>query len=138
MSNPMPERRIAFVTVVVRSYDEAIDWYRDKLGFELIEDRPLGDGKRWVVVGPQGGHGPCLLLAQARGARQEEAIGDQAGGRVFLFLHTDNFRRDYHAMKARGVEFREVPREESYGIVAVFSDLCGNLWDLLQPTERNE
>lgn len=127
-------RRLALTTLLVHAYDEAIDWYRDKLGFTLVEDTPLGDGKRWVVMGPQSGEGACLLLARARGEAQAGAVGNQAGGRVFLFLHTDDFWRDYHAMRQRGVAFRETPREESYGTVAVFADLYGNLWDLLQPS----
>lgn len=131
------KRRIALVTIVVRAYDEAIAWYREKLAFELIEDTPLGNGKRWVVMGPQGREGACILLAQGRGAAQEAAIGNQTGGRVFLFLYTDDFWRDYRMMQARGVAFREEPRQERYGTVAVFADLYGNLWDLLQPADAN-
>ncbi|WEX10016.1 VOC family protein [Chelativorans sp. AA-79] len=133
-----PGRRIALTSLVVWDYDEAIAWYREKLGFRVIEDTRIGDGgKRWVVVGPQNAGGACLLLAKADGAAQEAAIGNQSGGRVFLFLHTDDFRRDHQAMQARGVVFREEPRRESYGIVAVFADLYGNLWDLLEPFDRN-
>jgi len=124
-------RAITTVSVLVADYDEAIAWYTQKLGFRLIEDTPLGPGKRWVVVGPEGG--VRLLLAQASGAAQQAAIGNQSGGRVFLFLETDDFDRDHAAMLSRGVEFRETPRREAYGTVAVFSDLHGNLWDLIEP-----
>lgn len=126
-------RRIALTTLVVRDYDEAIAWYRDRLSFRLIEDTPLGGGKRWVVVAPGGDGSAALLLARADGAEQKSRVGNQTGGRVFLFLDTDDFQRDYEAMRARGVEFREAPRQEAYGTVAVFADLYGNLWDLLQP-----
>ncbi|MGL4965215.1 MAG: VOC family protein [Inquilinus sp.] len=123
-------QRIGTVTLVVRDYDEAKAWYTEVLGFDLVEDTPLGDGKRWLLVAPPGG--PNLLLARAATPEQESRIGDQTGGRVFLFLHTDDFRRDHAAMTARGVVFREAPREEAYATVAVFEDLYGNLWDLLQ------
>jgi catechol 2,3-dioxygenase-like lactoylglutathione lyase family enzyme len=125
-------QRIAHMTLVVRDYDEAIAFFTGAVGFELIEDTPMGDGKRWVVVGPSGASGSSLLLARAT-AEQSSSIGNQSGGRVFLFLHTDDFWRDYRAMCAKGVKFNEEPREESYGTVAVFEDLCGNKWDLLQP-----
>ena len=126
-------RRIATVALLVRDYDEAIDWYRRALGFELIEDAPQGDGKRWVVVAPPGRGGTSLLLAKAASPEQVGRIGDQTGGRVFLFLDTDDFDRDHAAFRARGVVFRETPRREAYGTVAVFEDLYGNLWDLIQP-----
>ncbi|HTV69494.1 MAG TPA: VOC family protein [Rhizobiaceae bacterium] len=129
----MSGHRIATVALVVRDYDEAISWYTEKLGFSLAEDVPLGEGKRWVVVAPAGGMGARLLLAKADGESQTARVGDQTGGRVFLFLETDDFARDHDAMRARGVEFREEPRHEAYGMVAVFADLYGNLWDLLQP-----
>ncbi|MGO1079324.1 VOC family protein [Inquilinus sp. CA228] len=125
-------QRIGAVTLVVRDYDEARAWCTGVLGFELVEDTPLGGGKRWLMVAPPGGGGPNLLLARAATPEQESRIGDQTGGRVFLFLHTDDFWRDHAAMSARGVVFREIPREEAYGTVAVFEDLYGNLWDLLQ------
>ena len=125
-------RTIALTALLVRDYDEAIAFYRDRLGFELAEDTPLGDGKRWVVVKPSGGGGG-LLLARAVGEAQTARVGDQTGGRVFLFLHTDDFDRDHAAMLAKGVRFVRPPRQESYGRVAVFEDLYGNLWDLLQP-----
>ena len=123
-------QRIGAVTLVVRDYDEAKAWYTEVLGFDLVEDTSLGDGKRWLLVAPPGG--PNLLLARAATPEQESRIGDQTGGRVFLFLHTDDFRRDHAAMTARGVVFREAPREEAYATVAVFEDLYCNLWDLLQ------
>ena len=125
-------QRIAAVALVVRDYDEAIDWFTQALGFELAEDSPRGEGKRWVVVRPRGGTGTHLLLAKAAGPAQAAAIGKQAGGRVWLFLETDDFQRDHAAMKRRGVRFAEEPRHEDYGTVAVFEDLYGNPWDLIQ------
>ena len=121
------------VAFLVHEYDEAIAWFVQKLGFELISDTPLGDGKRWVVVSPIGSRGTKLLLANADGAEQVAAVGRAAGGRVAYFLHTDDFARDHAAMLAAGVRFREAPREESYGRVAVFEDLYGNGWDLIEP-----
>ena len=126
------KQRIGALTYVVRDYDEAKQWFVEKLGFEAIQDTPLGDGKRWVLVAPQGGGGTNLLLAQAASPEQESHVGDQTGGRVFLFLHTDDFWRDHKAYSARGVRFLETPREEAYGTVAVFEDLYGNMWDLLE------
>lgn len=126
-------RKLATVAVVVRDYDEAAAWYRKKLNFLLIDDRDLGDGKRWVVVAPSARNGARILLAKASGEQQAARIGDQTGGRVGFFLETDDFWRDYERMVARGVEFREAPRNEAYGIVAVFADLYGNLFDLIQP-----
>lgn len=125
-------RRIGTVAFLVRDYDDAKDWFTMKLGFEVIDDRPMGDGKRWVVVSPPGAE-TRLVLARAVGAEQEARIGDQTGGRVFLFLETDDFDRDHRAMIERGVKFREAPRHEDYGTVAVFEDLYGNLWDLIEP-----
>ena len=127
-----PQRRIVTVTLVVADYNEAIAWYVEKLGFQLFEDTDLGGGKRWVIVGPVDG-GVRLLLAQPKNAEERSRIGNQTGGRVFLFLETDDFARDYQAMLSRGVEFKESPRHEAYGTVAVFTDLYGNLWDLLEP-----
>ncbi len=118
--------------MIVADYDAAIAWYTDKLGFRLAEDVDLGGGKRWVTVEPGGGQGARLLLAQADGERQAASIGNQTGGRVFLFLETDDFARDHAAMLEKGVEFREAPRHEAYGSVAVFVDLHGNLWDLIE------
>lgn len=133
-ASPFAGRRaVATVTLVVRNYDEALAWYTQKLGFACEQDVALGGGKRWVVVAPPGGRGARLLLAEAADAGQRERIGDQTGGRVFLFLETEDFSRDHAAMLERGVRFREPPRHEPYGIVAVFEDLCGNLFDLIQP-----
>jgi catechol 2,3-dioxygenase-like lactoylglutathione lyase family enzyme len=119
------------IALVVRDYDEAIAWFTQKLGFALAEDVDQGR-KRWVVVAPKGGKGARLLLARAAGPKQEARIGDQTGGRVFLFLETDDFARDHAAMKAKGVNFVEAPRSEAYGTVAVFEDLYGNRWDLIE------
>lgn len=127
---------IMHVALVVRDYDEAIDFYCNKLHFTLIEDtyQPEQD-KRWVVVAPPGSHGTSLLLARASTPRQETFIGNQTGGRVFLFLSTDNFWRDYNEMLAAGIRFVREPKNADYGTVAVFEDLYGNLWDLIQPAE---
>lgn len=122
---------ISALALVVRDYDEAIAWFTGALGFDLLEDTPLGGGKRWVRVAPSGGRGAALLLARATTPAQEAAIGDQAGGRVFLFLDSDDFARDHAAFVARGVRFVEAPRDEAYGRVAVFLDLYGNRWDLV-------
>jgi catechol 2,3-dioxygenase-like lactoylglutathione lyase family enzyme len=131
-------RRVATVTVVVVDYDEAIAWYTEKLGFQLTVDVDLGGGKRWVTV--SAGAGARLLLAKADvflsgadGRTQIAAVGNQTGGRVAFFLETSDFARDHAAMKERGVKFREEPRHEAYGTVAVFADLYGNLWDLIEP-----
>jgi len=119
--------------VVVREYDEALAFYTGGLGFDLIEDTPLGEEKRWVLVAPPGSAaGTRLLLARAATPEQAERIGNQTGGRVFLFLHTNDFWRDYRALQSRGVRFLEEPRQEAYGTVAVFEDLYGNRWDLLE------
>ena len=123
--------KIATLAFLVRDYNEAIAWFTHCLGFELAADTDMGGGKRWVVVQPPGATGAALLLAKATG-EQREAIGKQAGGRVFLFLETDDFDRDHARMSAAGVEFREAPRSEAYGKVAVFEDLYGNPWDLIQ------
>jgi catechol 2,3-dioxygenase-like lactoylglutathione lyase family enzyme len=129
----MPQS-LALVSLVVRDYDEAIDFFVGKLGFVLVEDSPVPEqGKRWVVVAPAGGSESRLLLARASTAEQQSRIGLQTGGRVFLFLHTDNFWRDYEMYRQRGVFFVREPRDEPYGTVAVFQDLYGNLWDLVQP-----
>lgn len=123
---------IASLSLLVRDYDEAIAFYTQSLGFTLLEDTDMGDGKRWVRVAPHGSNETSLLLAKAATPAQESHVGDQTGGRVFLFLHTDDFWRDYHAMKAHGVKFNEEPRLEPYGTVVVFEDLYGNKWDLLE------
>jgi catechol 2,3-dioxygenase-like lactoylglutathione lyase family enzyme len=123
--------KLAQLALVVRDYDEAIAWYVRALGFALVEDTALGGGKRWVVLRPPGPGGADLLLARAAGAEQESRVGDQTGGRVFLFLHTDDFWRDHATFAARGVRFVVAPHEESYGTAAVFEDLYGNRWDLV-------
>lgn len=128
------KQSIGSVALVVRDYNEAIDFYVGILGFTLVEDTFIeAQNKRWVIVAPPGSTESRLLLAPAVGEEQESRIGNQTGGRVFLFLHTDDFWRDYNAYKSKGVVFVREPAEESYGTVAVFRDLYGNLWDLLQP-----
>ncbi len=124
--------RLGLVTLLVRDYDEAIGFFVDKLGFQLVEDTPLPDGKHWVVVSPAMASPMSLLLARAANAEQVAAIGRQAGGRVFLFLEVDDFEASHRSMAERGVRFLEAPRHEPYGVVAVFEDLCGNRWDLIQ------
>lgn len=126
-------RHLAHVTVVVRDYDEAIAWYTQVLGFRLVEDSPRGDGRRWVLVAPSDdASGASLLLARAATPAQAARVGDQTGGRVAFFLYTTDFHRDHAALQARGVRFEEAPREEAYGTVAVFADLYGNRWDLIE------
>jgi catechol 2,3-dioxygenase-like lactoylglutathione lyase family enzyme len=127
------KQTIALVAVLVRDYDEAIEFYTERLGFELREDTPVEAGKRWVIVAPPGSTGTSVLLARAANADQLSRVGNQTGGRVFLFLHTDDFWCDYRRLVARGVQFVRQPRGESYGTVAVFEDLYGNRWDLVQP-----
>jgi catechol 2,3-dioxygenase-like lactoylglutathione lyase family enzyme len=132
-AQPM-KQTLGQVALVVRDYDEAIDFYVGRLGFTLIEDTYIPEqDKRWVVVAPPGSGGARLLLARAVGEEQSSRIGNQTGGRVFLFLYTDDFWRDFHNYQARGIVFVRDPKEESYGTVAVFKDLYGNLWDLVQP-----
>ncbi|MDT0482024.1 MULTISPECIES: VOC family protein [Streptomyces] len=129
-------RRIALVTLVVGDYDEAIRFYTEALGFRLVEDAPRPDGSRWVVVRPDDREaGTDLLLARAKDEAQQARVGDQTGGRVGFFLHTDDFARDHARMLGAGVTFLEEPRHEPYGSVAVFQDLYGNRWDLLQPAD---
>jgi len=129
----MPQS-LGLVSLIVRDYDEALSFFVGKLGFVLVEDTFVPEqSKRWVVVSPPGASESRLLLAQASSPEQESRVGQQTGGRVFLFLHTDDFWRDYERYKAKGVEFVRPPKEEPYGVVAVFRDLYGNLWDLLQP-----
>ena len=125
-------QRIGHVTLVVRNYDEAIEFFTNAMGFELLEDTRLDAQKRWVLVGPKGQTGTTLLLAEAATSEQRACVGNQTGGRVFLFLQTNDFWEDYRRMVAAGVRFNERPREESYGVVAVFEDLYGNKWDLIQ------
>lgn len=129
---PMTQK-IATLSLLVADYDEAIAFYCEKLGFALVADQALGPDKRWVLVAPAGGVGAQLLLAKADGPEQSAAIGNQAGGRVALFLETDDFARDFAAMSEKGVTFLEAPRHEAYGSVAVFEDLYGNKWDLIEP-----
>lgn len=129
----MPQR-IAHIALVVRDYDEAIDFYVNKLDFVLLEDTKLSEEKRWVMVAPNGAKECSLLLAKAADEKQTTSIGNQTGGRVFLFLFTDNFQRDYDKLKSRDVNFIRPPQKFDYGTVAVFKDLYGNLWDLLEPT----
>ena len=124
---------IATVSLLVADYDDAITFYCDTLGFDLVADTDLGGGKRWVVVAPPGRTGAQLLLAKADGESQRAAIGNQGGGRVMFFLETNNFAKEHAAMLGRGVNFLEAPRHEAYGSVAVFADLYGNKWDLIQP-----
>jgi catechol 2,3-dioxygenase-like lactoylglutathione lyase family enzyme len=123
---------LGLVALIVRDHDQAIAFYRDAVGFELVEDSVLDDGTRWVVLRPRGSQETALLLARAVGPEQEARVGDQTGGRVGLFLNTDDFHADYERMTAAGVIFEEPPRHEPYGIVAVFVDLYGNRWDLVQ------
>ena len=130
------KQHIALVALVVADYDEAIAWYTQKLGFELVEDTPdtrQGPGRRWVVRPTGRDGGTAFLLAKAANERQKQAVGNQAGGRVFLFLHTDDFQRDYRAYVERGVTFVRGPSDEAYGKVAVFTDLYDNRWDLIEP-----
>lgn len=133
MAESAGRQSIVAISLLVDDYDRAIAYYTKVLGFRLMEDTPQGGGKRWVLVAPPGGSGPGLLLAKAATSAQAARVGDQTGGRVFLFLHTDDFERDYAAYQARSVEFTERPRKESYGTVVVFRDVYGNLWDLIQP-----
>ena len=128
----MPQH-LAALALLVRDYDEAIAYYTGTLGFDLIEDTDMGRGKRFVRVRPPGSTGAAFLLAKATNADQQSRVGNQTGGRVFLFLHTDDFQRDHAAYKANGVKFIEEPRHEAYGTVVVFEDLYGNRWDLVQP-----
>jgi catechol 2,3-dioxygenase-like lactoylglutathione lyase family enzyme len=129
-------QHLAAIALVVPDYDEAIAFYVGKLGFELIEDTKLSDTKRWVLVAPPGSRETRLLLAKADNPEQKTRIGDQTGGRVFLFLHTDDFARDYERMREHGIRFVESPRDEAYGTVAVFVDPYGNKWDLIQPATQ--
>lgn len=130
------QQRLEALALVVRDYDEAIEFYTRALLFEVIEDTVMSADKRWVIIAPPGSGGGCkILLAKASNDQQKAAIGNQTGGRVFLFLHTDDFERDYQRMRKEGVAFLEEPRQEVYGRVVVFQDLYGNRWDLIQPTQ---
>ena len=131
------QQKLAYIALVVREYDEAIHFYTEKLSFDLIEDTELSDTKRWVIVAPKGSSGCNLLLAKAANEEQLSRIGNQTGGRVFLFLHTDNLQRDYEALQSKGVIFVRTPTTEAWGTVAVFKDLYGNLWDLIEPFNKH-
>ena len=131
------KQTIARIALVVDDYDKAIEFYTKKLDFILIEDTDLGKGKRWVIVAPQGSKECALVLAKSDGEEQASRVGNQTGGRVFLFLNTDDFWRDYYKMVERGVKFIREPEKMPYGMVAVFKDLYGNMWDLLEPNNTN-
>ncbi len=130
------KQSIAHIALVVNDYDEAIKFYTDKLNFTLIEDTPQSETKRWVLVAPPGSKECSLLLAKGVGEEQRSRIGNQTGGRVFLFLRTDDFWRDYQNMQSQGIKFVREPKTEEYGTVAVFADLYGNLWDLIEFKEK--
>jgi catechol 2,3-dioxygenase-like lactoylglutathione lyase family enzyme len=130
----MPQR-LAHVTFLVRDYDEALVFFTESLGFRVVENSPLPGNKRWILVAPPGSQGANLLLARAATPEQLQQVGNQGAGRVFLFLHTDDFWRDYRLMLAANVKFLESPRQEPYGTVVLFEDLYGNKWDLLQPVD---
>ena len=130
------KQSIAHIDLVVADYDEAIKFYVEKLDFVLLEDTPQSETKRWVKVAPRGAEECCLLLAKAVGDEQSSRVGNQTGGRVFLFLQTDDFQRDYENYKAKGVNFVREPKKEDYGTVAVFEDLYGNLWDLVEFSKK--
>ena len=133
-----PRQALGLVALLVRDYDEALDFYTGVLGFELVEDTPVPEqAKRWVVVRPPGAAGACLLLARAATPAQLERLGDQTGGRVFLFLYTDDLARDHARYRERGVRFVREPQAQPHGTVAVFADLYGNLWDLIEPAPAN-
>ena len=131
-------QRIAHVTLVVNDYDEAIEFYTKKLNFRLIEDTKINDKKRWVMIAPPGAKESCLLLAKAANKRQSESVGNQTGGRVGFFLFTDDFWRDFNEMTEKKIYFLRPPTKFEYGTVAVFEDLYGNLWDLIEPNENNK
>lgn len=131
-------QRIAHIALVVKDYDDAIQFYTEKLDFKLLEDTRIDENKRWVIVAPPGTKECCLLLAKASNERQLESIGNQTGGRVGFFLFTDDFWRDYNKMTEREISFVRPPTEFEYGTVAVFEDLYGNMWDLIEPNENNK
>ena len=132
------KQRLAHIAIVVDDYDEAIKFYTEKLHFDLIEDTSLTETKRWVLVRPKGKDSCCLLLAKAANEEQKSRIGNQTGGRVFLFLHTDNFERDHQNLLDNQIEIVRQPQKETYGTVAVFKDIYGNLWDLIEPGESKK
>ncbi|HMQ50102.1 MAG TPA: VOC family protein [Saprospiraceae bacterium] len=130
------KQQIAHIALIVKDYDEAIEFYTQKLSFELLEDTQIDEHKRWVLIRPPGSMGCALLLAKAVNAEQASRIGNQTGGRVFLFLYTDHFERDYQNLMVQGVKIVRPPVEEAYGKVAVFEDLYGNYWDLIEPQHQ--
>ena len=132
------KQRLAYIAILVDDYDEAIKFYTAKLHFNLVEDIRLSETKRWVLVRPKGSNECCLLLAKAANEEQKGRVGDQTGGRVFLFLHTDDFERDYQNLLDNQIEIVRPPQKEIYGTVAVFKDIYGNLWDLIEPTGENK
>ena len=132
------KQRLAHIAIVVNDYDEAIKFYTEKLHFDLLEDTRLSGTKRWVLVRPKGGDSCCLLLAKAANEEQLSRVGNQTGGRVFLFLHTDNFARDYQNLLDHQIEIVRQPQREEYGTVAVFKDIYGNLWDMIEPAKPND
>ncbi|MFT5885355.1 MAG: catechol 2,3-dioxygenase-like lactoylglutathione lyase family enzyme [Arcticibacterium sp.] len=132
------KQSIAHIALVVKDYDDAIKFYTEKLDFTLLEDTKLSETKRWVMVAPPGAKECCLLLAKAANEAQLTSVGNQTGGRVFLFLYTDDFERDYSKMILRGIRFIRPPKKEKYGTVAVFEDLYGNLWDIIEPNGKNK
>lgn len=129
------KQRLAHIAIVVKDYDEAIRFYTEKLDFTVVEDTVLSPTKRWVIIAPPGSAECSILLAKAANEEQDSRVGNQTGGRVFLFLHTDDFWRDYNKMVERNIEFVRLPSEEVHGTVAVFKDLYGNLWDFIQPKQ---
>ncbi|MFY7938209.1 MAG: VOC family protein [Flavobacterium sp.] len=131
-------QRIAHIALVVKDYDEAIDFYTKKLDFQLLEDTKINDEKRWVLIAPEGAKECCILLAKASNDKQKESIGNQTGGRVGFFLFTDDFFRDYNKMLSNQINFVRAPTNFEYGTVAVFEDLYGNLWDLIEPNQNNK
>lgn len=131
-------QRIAHIALLVDDYDAAIEFYTQKLDFHIVEDTKLSEDKRWVMLAPKGAKECCLLLAKASNEEQARVVGNQTGGRVFLFLYTDDFWRDYEKMKSREVNFVRPPQDFDYGTVAVFEDLYGNKWDLIEPNEKNK
>ena len=132
------QQRIAHIALLVKDYDEAIDFYTNKLDFKLLEDTKIDENKRWVMIAPQGAKECCLVLAKAANERQLESVGNQTGGRVGFFLFTDDFTRDFAKMQEREINFVRPPSDFEYGRVAVFEDLYGNLWDLIEPNEKNK
>ncbi len=131
------KQQLALIALVVEDYDDAIQFYTQKLNFTVVEDSIVSETKRWIVIAPPGASSGCnLLLAKAANEEQLSRVGNQTGGRVFLFLHTEDFWHDYKSMQQKGVEFVREPAEESYGVVAVFKDLYGNLWDLIEPNKK--